>query len=132
MARGMGYDSRSSGHSASQMMNRVGMDGNIFFRRTTLDEIVDLRHVVLRAGLPKESAIFPGDELPSSYHFGIFTTVQPAVTVGCATFHLNSWEAQPAWQLRGMATAQIARGRGLGRLLLEQAEKELLKDTRAV
>ena len=32
-------------------------------------ETLDLRHVILRPGLPRETAIFPGDDAPTSRHF---------------------------------------------------------------
>jgi predicted GNAT family N-acyltransferase len=103
------------------------MNSDILFRRAALEEIVDLRHAVLRAGLPRESAIFPGDNLATTRHFGLFPSGLPcSPAVGCATFHLNAWEAAPAWQLRGMATASSVRGSGMGRLILQQSEEELL------
>jgi predicted GNAT family N-acyltransferase len=98
-----------------------------YIRRATLTEIIDLRHAVLRAGLPRESAIFPGDELSTTRHFGAFTGAD-ARAVACATFHLNQWNEEPAWQLRGMATADDCRGTGLGRKILEFSEGELVDD----
>jgi GNAT superfamily N-acetyltransferase len=87
-----------------------------------LADIIDLRHVVLRQGLPRSEAIFKGDELPTSHHFAAFADGK---CVGCATFHLNEWEGKPAYQLRGMATAAEFRSGGIGTALLELAEKNL-------
>jgi predicted GNAT family N-acyltransferase len=99
-------------------------------RRTELLEIIDLRHAILRAGLPKDAAIFPGDELPSSRHYGAFTpNGQSAAAIGCATFHLNQYEGAPAWQLRGMATSNEYRGKGIGRAMLELADSEILANS---
>jgi len=89
-------------------------------RRATADEIVDLRHRVLRADLPRESAIFPGDELPTSQHFAAFDGPN---AVCCATFHLEPWQTEPAWRLRGMATDDTFRSKGVGRALLNFAEE---------
>ena len=89
-----------------------------------LADIIDLRHVVLREGLPRSEAIFKGDELPTSHHFAAFADGK---CVGCATFHLNEWEGRPAYQLRGMATAPEFRSGGIGTALLELAEKNLKK-----
>jgi GNAT superfamily N-acetyltransferase len=95
-------------------------------RRASLADILDLRHRILRAGLPREAANFPGDELPTSRHYGAFVlNDSQAGAVGCATFHLNQWEGEPAWQLRGMATAEQFRRRGLGRAMLALADREL-------
>ncbi|HZL38416.1 MAG TPA: GNAT family N-acetyltransferase [Tepidisphaeraceae bacterium] len=101
-------------------------------RRAAWREIVDLRHAVLRADLPREAAIFAGDELESSRHFGAFMPRDGgAFAVSCATFHLGQWESQPALQLRGMATAPDFRRKGLGRALLDLAERDVLQDKSA-
>ena len=86
---------------------------------------MDLRHRVLRQGLPQETAIFPGDELAGSRHFGVF---DGHLAIGCATFHRNQFKAEPAWQLRGMATDDAFRSKGVGRELLSFAEAELRRD----
>lgn len=93
--------------------------------RATVDEIVDLRHQVLRTDLPRESAIFPGDELPTSRHFGAFNGPK---AVCCATFHLEPWHSEPAWRLRGMATDDAFRGKGVGRALLNFAEETITSE----
>src|SRR5689334_20036248 len=91
--------------------------------QTTLDRIIDLRHVILRTGLPREKAYFPGDELPTTLHVA---AVRGDEVVGCASFHLNEWQELPAYQLRGMATAESTRRQGVGRRMLDFAEAELL------
>src|SRR5204862_2072933 len=85
-----------------------------------LSDIVDLRHAVLREGLPKDAAIFEGDEAATTLHFAAFADGK---CVGCATFHFNSWEGKPAWQLRGMATDPAFRSCGIGTELLKLAEE---------
>lgn len=107
-------------------MNRSEAD--ILVRRVTLEEIIPLRHEVLRAGLPRDSAIFPGDELATSRHYGAFSVDQAAAAIGCATFHFNHYESEPAWQLRGMAVDARFRGYGVGRKLLELADRQILAD----
>jgi GNAT superfamily N-acetyltransferase len=104
----------------------MSLPRSIDLRRARLDEIVDLRHVMLRQGLPRESAIFPGDELPDSRHYGAF---QETETVGCATLHVSQWDLEPAWQLRGMAVAQRLLSRGVGTAMLLFLEADLLDAT---
>jgi GNAT superfamily N-acetyltransferase len=87
-----------------------------------LEEIIDLRHVVLREGLPRSEAIFKGDEAPTSLHFAAYADEK---CVGCATFHLNEYEGKPAYQLRGMATDPEFRSGGIGTTLLKLAEDTL-------
>lgn len=43
--------------------------------------------------------------------------------VGCATILMSEWEGKPAWQLRGMAVDEKVRESGIGRKLVEAAEK---------
>jgi GNAT superfamily N-acetyltransferase len=91
-------------------------------RRARVAELIDLRHEVLRDGLPREAAMFDGDDAPATRHYGAF---DGATVVGCATLMLNQWEGEPAWQVRGMATDARFRSRGLGAALLRMAEAEL-------
>lgn len=98
----------------------------VIIRRTNLAGILDLRHAVLRAGLPRDTAIFPGDDASTTLHLGAFAADR---NVGCATFHLNEYHGEPAWQLRGMATADDYRGRGVGAALLTLAQEILMAES---
>lgn len=94
-------------------------DVPVELRPAVLEEIVDLRHAVLRHGLPRSAAIFDQDAEPATRHYAAFAGGR---AVCCATFHLNAWEGEPAWQLRGMATDAAFRDRGLGKAILRMAE----------
>ena len=66
-----------------------------------------------------------GDEDDETLHLGLF---KDGELVGIASFMRASnsaFEGNGQFQLRGMATAAKAQGRGYGRMLLEQAEKSL-------
>ena len=91
-----------------------------------IDQIIGLRHAELRTGMPPESARFEGDDAPTTFHFGAFCD---GVNIGCASFMLNSYNGQPAYQLRGMATRRDLARRGVGRLLLAMAEQTILAQT---
>lgn len=98
--------------------------------RVSVEEIIGLRHRILRAGLPAEAAQFPGDDDSLTWHFGLFYPVSPdenASVVSCASFMLNSYKDEPAWQLRGMATDGPHQGRGFGGKLLACAEAAILE-----
>ena len=99
-------------------MNPPSADLNV--RAVPAHAIIDLRHRVLRPGLPREAAMFDGDDLPTSHHFAAVDA--GGRIVGCATFHLNGYEGEPAWQLRGMATDPGWAGRGVGRRVLTAGE----------
>ena len=93
---------------------------NVIIRAVPAEAIIDLRHRVLRPGRPRETAVFNGDDLPTSHHYA--AVVSDGRIIGCATFHLNSHEGEPAWQLRGMATDAGWCGRGVGRQVLTAGE----------
>ena len=104
-------------------MRRLTIDGTeMVIRPARWEEILDLRHAVLRHGLPREEAMFAGDDELTSRHCGAFCG---DVAVGCATFHASQWEDEPAWQLRGMATLPDYRGKGIGRAVLDEMEADL-------
>jgi predicted GNAT family N-acyltransferase len=98
----------------------------VSIRRARADEVVDLRHVVLRRGLPRKTAVFPGDADSSARHF---VAIRNDAIVGTLTLHLNQCENEPAWQLRGMAIEPSQQGRGIGSQLLEAAERSVLEDS---
>jgi GNAT superfamily N-acetyltransferase len=108
------------------------MTAKIEIRRVGVEKILDLRHRILRAGLPPESACFEGDEEQTTLHLAAFVA-EPSgradhPAAGCLSLMLNSFEAEPAWQLRGMAVDEAHQGRGLGRELLERAEAAAASD----
>ncbi len=92
-------------------------------RRTTLEDLIDLRHQVLRDGLPREAAIFDGDRDETARHYGAFAAGDRVVA--CASMLLNQWLDEQAWQLRGMATAPDFRGTGLGRAIVTFIESDI-------
>jgi len=83
-------------------------------------EILALRHAILRAGLPPESAQFPGDDLPTTHHLVAETNAR---IIGCVTLMASQWQIETAWQLRGMAVAADFQQRGVGSALLIAAHK---------
>lgn len=92
----------------------------------SVDAILDLRHRVLRNGLPLETAHFSGDTDPTTWHFGAFIVGEHDVArrspICCASFMWAAFEGEDARQLRGMATLHEYRGQGVGKKLLECAE----------
>lgn len=89
-------------------------------RLARAEELIDLRHRVLRSGYPRETAFFVGDNETTTRHFAVVT--HDGVVVGCGTIVLSAWQDKPAWQLRGMAVDDRYRVKGVGRLVLEALE----------
>ena len=94
----------------------------LVIRPATLDEIVRLRDEVIIQGTGRATPEFDGDHDESTLHMGAFVGSRNA---GCATFLMSQWKGDPAWQLRGMATAPEVRGAGVGAALLAEAENVL-------
>jgi predicted GNAT family N-acyltransferase len=94
-------------------------------REARVEEIIDLRWKILRAGLPRETADFPGDDEPTTHHFAALCGDQ---VVGCASFMRSPWQEKPAWQLRGMAVLEELRSAGIGARMLEDAEGVLARE----
>lgn len=110
------------------MPDLVALGRAFHLRRATAAEVVDLRWRVLRAGLPREAAVFDGDADPAALHYAAVDGGGGAV-VSCATLHPSAWDGTPAYQLRGMATDDACRGLGLGRGLLGLAEADVRRAT---
>lgn len=81
----------------------------------------ELRRAVLRPHLAPGDAL-PGDDVPGVVHIGAIDD-DGAVLGSCLIFpSACEWRPEaPAWQLRSMATAEPARGRGIGRAVADAA-----------
>lgn len=104
----------------------------ITIRRVEIAEIIELRHRLLRAGMPREAAQFPGDDDQSTWHVALFHPCTPnenALVVTCASFMLNTYKSEPAWQLRGMCTDDTHQSKGFGGRLLAAAESAIRADS---
>ncbi len=86
---------------------------------------IEVRWPVLRAGMPRESAIFPGDEAPETRHLGAFVEndLKGVVTIYPAEFP-DQLGAVGSWQLRGMGVLPEAQRRGIGEALLRACLRE--------
>jgi GNAT superfamily N-acetyltransferase len=91
-------------------------------RAARVEELIELRHAVLRPGRPRAAAVYDEDELPSTRHFIALAGAGERV-VGCVTIFPQPWEGRPAWQLRGMGVADDFQGAGVGRKLLEAVDQ---------
>jgi predicted GNAT family N-acyltransferase len=107
--------------------NNCDRSGQLRVGEAPVEKIIDLRHRVLRQGLPRESAHFEGDDEPTTRHFAALSSREDVI--GCATVVFNSWEGQPAWQLRGMAVDANFRGAGVGRRLLDAVEAHVSRSS---
>lgn len=87
----------------------------------TVDDLLQVRNEVLRDGkLTPDGCRFPSDELPGAFHLGYYENDMLACV---ASFHPQSYGefVGTGYQLRGMATIERYRSRGLGNQLLNFA-----------
>jgi GNAT superfamily N-acetyltransferase len=96
-------------------------------------EIFALRWAVLRTGLPRETAVYPEDALPGTFHIAAYD--ESGAVQGCATFFPDAppdsvggtpvpGEAAPAYRFRGMGSAPDVRGKGFGAAALTAGLRE--------
>ncbi len=88
-------------------------------------DTLPLRQKVLKPFLRLEDCINPGDDLVTTYHFGLFHGEK---LVSVATFLLEShpdFSAGFPYRLRGMATDGLYRGQGFGQKLLRYGVEHL-------
>lgn len=88
-------------------------------------ETLPLRQKVLKPFLRPDECVNEGDDLKTTYHFGLFYENK---LVSTATFLLEShpdFSANRAYRLRGMATDSIYQGKGLGQKLLSNGVEVL-------
>jgi GNAT superfamily N-acetyltransferase len=94
-------------------------------RLISAGETVAVRWPVLRPGFPRETAEFPGDTEPPTFHLGVFVEGR---LVGVASVYdapcPDVAGAIHPCQLRGMATLPEVRGSGCGRALLAACVKK--------
>jgi GNAT superfamily N-acetyltransferase len=94
--------------------------GSVVVRRAAVDEIMPLRHAVLRPGYPPEASRYDPDD--RAVHIGGW---DGALLVACATVFADPWQGPPsepdAWRLRGMAVEPARQGSGVGAAVLAAA-----------
>lgn len=83
-----------------------------------------VRNSVLRKGKPIETCLFPGDELPTTKHFGLFQVY----LIGIISLFENRnpcFSNANQIQIRGMAILEEYQGLGLGEKLIQSCENYL-------
>ncbi len=86
-----------------------------------------LRNTVLRPGMDVAAVHWPDIESEVAVTYAVLGDDDAPLTTVTVIPVPCPWrpDDQPSWQLRGMATAEGARGRGVGRLALDAAVEHL-------
>lgn len=94
---------------------------NTTIKKITAEETIPIRHRILRKGMPVSSCYFEGDNLPETFHLGLFLEDK---LIGIATYLENRRKlSENELQLRGMAILEEYQGKGYGKLILEKGEE---------
>ncbi len=97
--------------------------------RVGVENILSLRHEILRPGLPFETAMFEGDTDLRNFHFASVFLQKGPGPVCCVSYFKNEYNSYPAFQLRGMATKKEYQGKKFGRTLMLFAETFITRET---
>jgi len=95
--------------------------------RISSSDTLNLRNEILRPGKPLSDCRIEGDDAPDTRHFGALDSDN--TIVGIVSLYRKEFPGiagADSYQLRGMATSPVCRGKGVGRLLLTCAENYAL------
>jgi GNAT superfamily N-acetyltransferase len=93
-------------------------------RRARSEEVIGVRHRVLRQGRPIETAHLDGDQEPESRHW-VAERGDDIVGVVTVIKRTPPGESRPTWQLRGMAVLFDLQQGGVGSALLKALSAEV-------
>ena len=99
----------------------------MLIKKVSAEKIRKLRHKTLRQGKPFSTTSYNRDNEKETFHFACFVKKE---TVSCATFYpekLEKIKSRKAFRLRGMATDEKHRKKGLGKKIIEESFKEIKK-----
>jgi GNAT superfamily N-acetyltransferase len=112
----------------------VAATAGFVVRRCGVEEVLPLRHAVLRPHQSREEARFPRDGEATTAHFCAQDKAGAIVSVATAWPEEMDWPLGaaapgpgPEWRLRGMATSPEWRGKGAGAAVLEAVEAHVAR-----
>lgn len=111
--------------------------------RCPCEPTIDLRHRILREGMPRAAALFDLDHAAGTRHYAVWLHQEPGPNgsgdaagikasgpvIAVCRFSCEPWLEQPAWRLRGMAVDGPWQGRGVGSAMLGYAQQHILQES---
>ncbi len=95
----------------------------ITIKQVKKEQIINLRHDILREGQPVKNADFEGEDKKGTIHLGYFDENEKIV--GCVTMLVTArtdLESIPQYRLRGMAVDKQHQNKLVGTALIKMAE----------
>lgn len=100
---------------------------DVVVEQARLEEVIDLRHEVLRVGQPRSSCYYPEDTYKHTIHF---VARRNGKIVGSASIYKEKhpdFSLKQSWRLRGMAVLDELQGQAIGTHLLETCINHAIK-----
>jgi ribosomal protein S18 acetylase RimI-like enzyme len=92
-----------------------------------LEDVIELRHEILRSGQPRSSCYYPEDSYRHTIHYA--ASIDDLI-VGCASVYKEShpdFTLKQSWRIRGMAVKETLQGQNIGTQLLETCINHAIK-----
>ena len=92
-----------------------------------LEDVIDLRHEILRSGQPRSSCYYPEDSFKYTIHYAASVADQ---IIGCASIYKEShpdFTMRQSWRIRGMAVKETLQGQNIGTQILETCINHAIK-----
>lgn len=86
-----------------------------------------VRHPVLREGKPVESCFFNHDDAETTIHLGLFNNNNIIGVVSIFKNKMSIFNINCQYQIRGMAVLKDFQKQGFGKMLIKEAEKQVVE-----
>lgn len=101
---------------------------NSVVEQARLEEVIEIRHIILRAGQPRSSCYYPEDSYKHTIHF---MAKYKEEIIGCASLYKEKhpdFSLKQSWRIRGMAVLENYQGQAIGTHLLETCINHAIKN----
>lgn len=99
----------------------------VVVEQARLEEVIDIRHVVLRKNQPRSSCYYAEDSYKYTIHY---VAKEKDKIVGCASVYKEKhpdFSLKESWRIRGMAVLELFQGQAVGTHLLETCINHAIK-----
>ncbi|MBK9331496.1 MAG: GNAT family N-acetyltransferase [Ignavibacteria bacterium] len=98
---------------------------NVDIKKIKAAETRNLRQLILRPHQKADELIYEDDEHPDTVHFGAYVQDEICGISSLYKHKLKGIDEIQSWRLRGMATSESCRGKGVGVLLMDECTKHI-------
>ena len=95
------------------------------FKQIKADDVINIRHKVLKEGQPVEVCYFEGDLDEGTKHFGAFKNSELVGVVTMMLKQTNTYKVHPVYRLTGLSILPEHQSAKIGKRLLHFAEENI-------